>query len=73
MNDVIDLAFHDKTSAWHLGPDGSWERRTVDEDGEYLRDFQEQLIKSHPVHRAVESTRDGVLDALLNRVGLRGK
>ena len=39
-----------KTSSWHLGPDCSWTRHAVGEDGEPLRDLQARLI-SHQRRR----------------------
>ena len=41
---LFDLAFDPGTSAWDLGPDGTWTRRVVDADGEPLLDYQEALI-----------------------------
>jgi polyphosphate kinase len=41
---LLDLAFDDRTSAWHLGVDGGWQRRTSDEGGAPLRDLQSTLI-----------------------------
>ena len=39
-----------ETSSWHLGPDCSWTRHAVGEDGEPLRDLQARLI-SHQRRR----------------------
>jgi len=45
LNELMDLAFSDETSAWHLGPDGLWQRHDLSEDGTPLRDLQEHLIR----------------------------
>ena len=44
VSGLFDLAFDPGTSAWDLAPDGTWERRVVDADGEPLLDYQEALI-----------------------------
>ena len=43
---LLDLGTADDTSSWHLGPDGTWERHAVDEEGRPLRHVQELLIES---------------------------
>lgn len=42
--ELVALAVDDRTSSWHLGPDGVWARHAVDEDGRPLRDLQQHLI-----------------------------
>jgi polyphosphate kinase len=42
---LFDFAFDPATSAWDLGPDGTWTRRLVDDQGHHLRDYQESLIE----------------------------
>jgi polyphosphate kinase len=42
---LFDYAYDPETSAWDLGPDGSWTRRLVDADGRHLRDYQESLLE----------------------------
>lgn len=42
--ELIDLSMDPTTASWHLGPDGTWERRHRGPDGEPLRDLQELLI-----------------------------
>ena len=41
---LFELALDPGTSAWHLQPDGAWLRRTHDDEGAELRDYQETLI-----------------------------
>ncbi len=52
LTQLIDLAFSDETAAWHLGPDGRWQRHHVTEDGTALRDLQEHLIRLKQRRRA---------------------
>ncbi len=42
---LLDIAFDESTSAWHLRPDGEWQRRSTDSDGEPLCDLQSWLIQ----------------------------
>jgi polyphosphate kinase len=42
---LFDFAFDPLTSGWDLLPDGAWERRLLDADGNRLRDYQESLIE----------------------------
>jgi polyphosphate kinase len=42
---LFDYAYDPETSAWDLGPDGSWTRRLFDADGRHLRDYQESLLE----------------------------
>ena len=41
---LLDLAFDDGTSTWHLGPDGTWTRVSSGPDGTPLVDVQGALI-----------------------------
>lgn len=43
----IDLQMADSTISWHMQPDGSYIRRSQDDDGRPLVDCQEYLIKVH--------------------------
>jgi polyphosphate kinase len=45
LTELMDLAFSGQTAAWHLGPDGLWQRHHITEDGRPLRDLQEHLIR----------------------------
>jgi polyphosphate kinase len=45
LTDVLDRAFADNTSAWELGADGVWSRRTV--NGDEPRALQPELIRLH--------------------------
>ena len=41
---LFDFALDPGTAAWHLLPDGTWERRLFDDEGGRLVDYQETLI-----------------------------
>jgi polyphosphate kinase len=43
---LLELGTADDTESWRLGPDGSWQRHAVDEEGRPLRNVQELLIES---------------------------
>jgi polyphosphate kinase len=43
---IIAEAMDDGTSSWWLGPDGSWTRHHLDENGSPLRDLQSHLIRA---------------------------
>ena len=43
LNRLLDLAFDDRTAAWHLDAD-TWTRHHLDAEGEPLRDLQQYLI-----------------------------
>ncbi len=47
---LFDLAFDDATASWWL-EDSTWVQRTLDADGEPLRDLQEHLIQALGVRR----------------------
>jgi polyphosphate kinase len=44
LGDLLDRAFDEHTSAWHLRSDGSWRRVHIGPDGERLADLQQLLI-----------------------------
>ncbi|HET7902648.1 MAG TPA: polyphosphate kinase, partial [Candidatus Nanopelagicales bacterium] len=44
LSGLIDFAFDEGTSSWHLGADGSWTRVNRGPDGAPLADVQETLI-----------------------------
>jgi polyphosphate kinase len=48
---LLDLAFDPHTSAWELGPDGTWTRSSSPDDAP-LVDLQETLIAQHSRRRA---------------------
>ncbi|NJQ08696.1 RNA degradosome polyphosphate kinase [Streptomyces lonarensis] len=51
LNRLLATGTSDSTASWHLGPDGSWTRHAVDEDGAPLRDMQETLIEARRKRR----------------------
>ena len=74
ISETIDVAFAETTAAWHLQPDGNWVRKQLDENDEPLEDYQEFLIRSHPVAKpAADVAMPRKLGNLLNRVGIRGR
>ena len=74
ITETIDVAFAETTSAWHLKSDGTWVRKQLNDDGEPLEDYQEFLIRSHPVAKpAADVAMPRKLGNLLNRVGIRGR
>ncbi|WP_344386657.1 RNA degradosome polyphosphate kinase [Streptomyces vastus] len=44
LSRLLETGMSDKTSSWHLGPDGEWTRHAADGDGQQLRNVQEMLI-----------------------------
>jgi polyphosphate kinase len=52
LSDVLDRAFADNTSAWELGSDGVWSRKTT--NGDPPRNLQTELMEQH-AKRAVEA------------------
>jgi polyphosphate kinase len=57
LSEVLRLATTRDISAWQLQPDGSWDRRTTDESGARLPDFQ-ALLLTRAENRAAESRAD---------------
>jgi len=55
LTDVLDRSLADNTSAWTLGSDGRWTRRTR-EDGTVARSVQRELIETH-LARTAEPAR----------------
>jgi polyphosphate kinase len=45
LDDLFDLAMSDETSAWHLGPDGTWTRHSRSAEGAPLDDLQNVLMR----------------------------
>ncbi|CAB4335366.1 MAG: RNA degradosome polyphosphate kinase [Actinobacteria bacterium] len=74
ISDTLDIAFSDNTAAWHLRQDGEWERHQFSSDGQPLQDYQEQLIKNHPVARVTDPiSNHRSIVGLLNKVTARGR
>lgn len=72
VSEILNLAFDKDTSAWHLNMDGTWSRKNLNSAGHALNDFQEMLIRKHPVPKpAADNPTPRKLNALLNRVGIR--
>lgn len=55
LSGLIDLGVSDETESWHLGPEGTWTRRTQDAEGRPLRHVQDLLIDSRQRRRAAAS------------------
>lgn len=49
------FAFSDGVASWHLLPDGTWKRRTVDESGEPLPDLQDLVMIDRTEARSREA------------------
>jgi len=45
LKDIMDLGMGERVSTWVLGPDGSWLRRSEDEEGNKLPDMQDELMQ----------------------------
>jgi polyphosphate kinase len=48
---LLEVAFADDTAGWELDPDGTWARRSRDEEGPPLRELQEWLIRASKARR----------------------
>ena len=73
ISETFDIALSDSTASWHLDGSGKWNRQAIGSDGDPLDDFQEVLIKKHPVrHISAEESQPRRLEHLLSKVGLRG-
>jgi len=46
LRGLISEAMDERTSSWWLGPNGSWTRHHLDENGAPLRDLQSHLIRT---------------------------
>jgi polyphosphate kinase len=44
LGNLLDLAFDETTAAWHLQPDGVWQRCHLDSEDRPLRDLQEMMV-----------------------------
>ena len=55
--DFFDLAMDDGTNSWHLGPEGVWERHTVDAGGRPLVDLQDKTMAQIRSRRRSRSVR----------------
>jgi len=49
--EMIDASMDDGTASWHLGPDDTWVRHHLGEDGTPLADLQERYIASRRRHQ----------------------
>lgn len=49
---LLETGMSEKTSSWHLGPEGEWRRHSVDAEGLPLRHVQEMLIDARRRRRA---------------------
>ena len=54
---LFDLALDEGTSAWHLQPDGVWERHNRDADGRPLVDLQDETWRRISSRRRSKGTR----------------
>ncbi len=45
IEELFTLAMADTTASWHLGPEGTWERASTNDDGAALEDMQNVLMK----------------------------
>ncbi|GHD47955.1 RNA degradosome polyphosphate kinase [Mycetocola manganoxydans] len=54
---LFDVAMDDKTSTWHLGADGIWERHSTDESGAALVDLQDRLMLKSSLRRRPRTRR----------------
>ena len=57
LNDLFTLSMSDSTSSWHLGPDGEWTRRNVDDDGKPLLDLQDRTMVNVQRRRRARAVR----------------
>ncbi len=48
---LLDTAMSPETSSWHLGPEGTWVRHSVGDDGVRLDDMQTDLVAAHRLRR----------------------
>ncbi|ACZ29341.1 Polyphosphate kinase [Xylanimonas cellulosilytica DSM 15894] len=53
--DLLEVSTADSTASWHLGPDDTWTRHHVDDEGKPLADLQAVLVRRH--RRRRESAR----------------
>jgi polyphosphate kinase len=55
LGELLDLGFDERTSAWQLHSDGTWERHHLGPHGEPLVDLQAALIAKHRRRREAAS------------------
>jgi polyphosphate kinase len=55
LGELLDLGFDERTAAWQLQSDGTWERHNVAPDGTPLLDLQAVLIAKHRRRREAAS------------------
>ena len=55
--DLFDLAMSDRTSSWHLGPEGEWTRHHLDAKGKPLADLQDKTMAAVQRRRRVRAVR----------------
>ena len=73
VSKVLDLAMAPTTASWHLDGEGTWTRMHLDDDGEPLDEYQEELIAHHPTpQHGAAAYQPRKLGSLLQLVGLRG-
>ena len=48
---LMELGMSDTVASWHLGQDGRWTRRHLDEEGNPLTDLQSTMIEQHARRR----------------------
>ncbi|MER7796286.1 RNA degradosome polyphosphate kinase [Microbacterium sp. NPDC096154] len=54
---LFEQAMDERTSSWHLGPDGVWTRHSVDDDGKPLVDLQDRRMSAVRRRRQARVTR----------------
>jgi polyphosphate kinase len=57
LQQLLDLGMSDRTSSWHLEPDGTWTRHHRDAKGRPLRDMQEELVEAKRRRRKAFAAR----------------
>lgn len=55
ISGLFDVAMDDKTSSWHLGEDGIWQRHSTDDNGTPLVDLQDRLMLKTSLRRRPRS------------------
>ena len=55
ISGLFDVAMDDKTSSWHLGEDGIWQRHSTDDTGTPLVDLQDRLMLKTSLRRRPRS------------------
>jgi polyphosphate kinase len=54
---LFDRGMDDQTSSWHLGEEGQWTRHATNEDGEPLRDLQDELMSAMQQRKRARTPR----------------